>query len=105
MADPTLTGLAATLGTVMVGFLGYLGVSRSKKVDAASVLIKAYSDWTDQLRQSEEQCREQLAELRTETAESEARLRSEIEDLRVKHDEEVASLRLELSDALERHDT
>jgi ubiquinone biosynthesis protein UbiJ len=77
-ADAFITATIAGLSSILVGFLGWLGTRRSRKVDEAAQLITGYKRWADQLRVSEERCRDELDEVRADVA----ALRGEVEKLK-----------------------
>lgn len=90
---PSLRELALIVVPIVVAVIGYVGVSRARRVDAASSLMTQLQEWNEQLRESEKERRESEAQCRTDL--EAARLR--MDEMEERHAEQIRELRSALA--------
>jgi hypothetical protein len=73
-----LIGLAGAVATVATALFAYVGNRNAKRVDATVAVLSEVRAWSDQLRDSEEACRTELAAVRRELDREREERRNEV---------------------------
>lgn len=73
-----LIGLAGAFATVATAAFAYIGNRNAKRVDATVAVLGEVRAWSDQLRDSEEACRTELAAVRRELEREREERREEV---------------------------
>lgn len=78
MSEP-IAAIGGAFAAALAALLGFVGTRRSQRADALARMLVEVREWADDFRESEQQCRIELAQVRQELAGLRRRI-AELED-------------------------